>query len=1284
MVLRKAGKILLYLCAGLICLVAVLMLALKLALDRVPQYQAELKDWIHQRIGYHVAFAHVSPKLRWSGPELYFDRLELRSKDDKRVLARAAGGRIGADVWALLRTGKLFAGRIELDAPTIFVTRLGDTDFALASELKLRQGDAPLPPLTLNDLPVGTLAIRDGVITIQNWNAALPRLELRGVNMNILRGEDSIEAGLAARLPEVLGGEISVNATARGAGTLRALEWRALVRARHLAFSGWHELLPDTLARLSSGAGGFEMAARGQGPRLIRADLDFDATDVVSQVVEEPAVKFDRITGALTMTHAGDRWTLFGRRVRALSGARRDPPSEFDASWRGDDAGLLELHARASYLRIETLLPLAGLLPQKDLRERLQEVLPTGEWLNTQLNLHRGSTADPWSFDVQAHFRGVGFAPSGRAPGLRGLSGLVAGTDSGGRVELDGPNAVLTWPQQLQAPVVLETFNTTLYWKRTLTELLVATPSIDLKNPDARVHARFAWLQPKDGNSPVLTLAGAIDDGRVEDTHYYLPRGLLHPAALNWLDHAFIAGHMAHADFAFDGPVRQFPFRDGSGLFLARAHLEGVTLNYHEGWPVAEELKGLAEFRNEGLNVLLQGAHIGGLRLLKGTARFVDFKTSELRVRASAAGDVEAGIDFLRATPLDAASEHLFSGVEGQGPIEADVDLFLPFKEFDKRHTLVHTQLRGVSLNRVGSTVAASDLSGEADVEGAQVARALVRGKFLGGYFEMEGHSPRNEPVTRTQLQFSGTATGEALHAAMGLPSGVVIGGSAEWHGVLRLTPEPIRERSLRITSSLAGLELALPDPLAKPAGSPLPSWLEVSWPAAGGTHIRMSLGDVVHGQMTFQTDATGRQLGLGRAAVTFGAGADPVAFSDTQVVNSGGVIDRLDLSGWLKLYAPVPSAEPLGSFLRAAKFRVGEVDYLGLAFHDLDVDLEAVDKGWRVGVDGPNVVGSILLPMGVNVGEPWQLEFQRLKFVDGPGFHAPAADSTAPTADVTAPNPRGIPPIDFHAADLVWDERRFGDVRATLRKLEDGIGMQDLKVTGATFSATAKGEWRGRGAGRGRILGTFDSTDVGATLKQLGYAELVEAKTGKLGFDLSWAGAPTSQALSDATGEVQLSLDKGQVTGLKPGAGRLMGLTSLAALPRRLALDFSDLTDKGFAFDTVRGDFDLRDGSAYTDDVQVVGPAAEIGLVGRVGLKSRDYDQTAVITGNLSSSLPFAAFAGGPVIGGAVLVATQVFKQPLKGLARGYYRITGSWDNPTVERIKSADASAASAEASK
>ena len=1005
---------------------------------------------------------------------------------------------------------------------------------------------------------------------------------------------------------------------------------------------------------------------------------------MVIQLTDEPGVTFDEIAGAFTLSHDVDGWTLLGRRVRALRAGRRDPDSEFDANWRGGDDGLLSLHARASYLRAETLLPLAGLLPQKDFRERLQDIAPTGEWTNMRVDLNRVATADPWKLNVQAQFRGVGFAPAGRAPGLRGLNGSVAGNENGGRLVIDTDKAVFAWPSEFSEPVNLERFGTTLYWRRTPEEFLVATPSIELKTRDASLEGRLAWHQPSDGGSPVLVMASSVDNGNVADTKLYLPRLLIAPPALTWLNRAFPSGHLSHADVVIQGPLRHFPFRDGSGLFLARANMDGLTLDYMEGWPRAENLAVTAEFRNEGLTMTLHGGRIGNLKMDKGDARFADFKAGELQVHVSAGGDASDALGYLRATPIDALAEHVFSGVEAKGPLQADIDLFLPFKEFDHRHTLVHAHLMGVSLNRTGSDVSATELTGDADVDGAQISHADIHGKVLGGPVQMLARAPRNRPVTRTILVFTGTLAGDALHSALSLPASIPIDGSTDWHGVLRLAPEPNRERTLRLNSTLAGLVFALPDPLAKPAGAPMPSSLDVNWPVAGGPHLQLTLGSVVRGQATLETGPGGPTLG--RLALAFGTATtgDP-AFSDSQVVNTGGAIEHLDLAGWLKLYAPDKNARPLANFLRSAKFEVAQIDYLGLSFLDVDLDLGVTDTGWHVGIGGPNVVGSVSMQNASDPTSPLTLEFERLKFVDETG-NGPTAGgrSDGGPSEGAKTGPRGIPAIDFHAADLIWGDRRLGDVHAVIAKVDDGISLNQLTVTAPSFSATAKGEWRGRDAGTARVQGSLTSTDVGATMKDLGYASFIEARAGKMDFDLGWLGAPSGEALSVATGHVQLALDKGQLTGINPGAGRVVGLASLAALPRRLSLDFSDLTDKGLAFDTVRGDFDLRDGSAYTDDVLVKGPAAEIGLIGRVGLKNRDYDQTAVVTGNVSSPLPLAAFAAGPVIGGAVLLFTQVFKQPLKGLARGYYRITGSWDNPNVERIKSAGAAAATVEAPK
>jgi len=1292
---RKIGKVLLFTAAGLAILIGSLLLGVKLALDRAPRYQAQIKQWVYRQTGYHIAFAAVAPAFRWYGPELYLSRLELRSRDDLRVLARAAGGRVGVDVWQLLQNGKLFALRVELDSPDIVIDRLGPSQFALASEIVLGGEHSPASALALDDLPAGALVIRQGSISLRHWNAELPQLELRAVDLDLARVHNLFEARLSARLPEVLGGHLSFTGTLKGSGRLDALQWSAAANADGMSFPGWRRLLPQYLERLDAGTGAFQTEAHGRGAMLDRMDLDFGAQGVVTKLADGANTRMDEVSAALSLTHTGDRWTLLGRRMRAQRDGRSDPNSEFDVSWWENESGMLELKAKANYLRAEALLPLVGLMPQKVVRDRLRELAPTGEWMDMRLALQRQSIGDPWRFDARAKFRGVGFAPLRATPGLRGLSGVLAGNELAGHVILDTENGVFNWPNQFPQPIDIPLLKTSVYWRRTPKELLVATSDLELHTRDATVRGKLAWHQPGDGSSPVLTMASSVDDGNAGDAHLYFPHELMSPDALQWLNRAFVAGHVSHADAIFNGPVRRFPFREGGGLFLIRVRLDHMILDYREGWPRIENLAAQAEFRDQGLDVKVLSADVAALKVDAGQARFADFKNGELEVHAAAHGDASAAIHYLAATPLDDMAEHAFSSIEARGPLKAGIELFFPFLKFDQRRVLVHVDLDGASLNRVGSTVAATDLTGGADLDGAQVVHADIRGRALGGAMQITARAPRNREATRTHLDFRGSVTGEALRAALSLPASIAIGGQTDYRAVLRMAPEPARDRTLNISSSLVGLEFKLPAPLAKPAGAAMPTTVLAQWPASGGQEVRVTLGSVLRGAAMLDSDPNGQKLR--HAAVTFGEG-EPV-FSDAQVVNVGGNIGELDLAGWLTLLgSPTAGAgagkgpKPLAAYLRAAKFGVGRIDYLGLSFSDVSVAISEANGAWRIQTDGPNVVGSISVPGAQNPAAPWDLQFERLKFTEAPdepsgdaqlgAAHSGNGDRGASPDQKT--DPRGIPAMEFHAAELTWDDRQFGDVRATLKKLDDGVGLTQLTATSATWSANATGEWRGADGGTSHLQGTITSTDVGTTLKELGFAAVLEAKSGHVDFDMQWPGGPTGDVLAAAKGHVQVALDKGQIVGLKPGAGRVLGLASLAELPRRLALDFSDLTDKGFAFDTARGDFDFHDGSAHTDNVLVKGPAAEIGLIGRIGLKNHDYDQTAVVTGNVSSTLPLAAFAAGPVVGGAVLLFTQVFKQPLKGLVRGYYRITGSWDNPTVERIKSAEAPTAAAETSK
>ena len=199
--------------------------------------------------------------------------------------------------------------------------------------------------------------------------------------------------------------------------------------------------------------------------------------------------------------------------------------------------------------------------------------------------------------------------------------------------------------------------------------------------------------------------------------------------------------------------------------------------------------------------------------------------------------------------------------------------------------------------------------------------------------------------------------------------------------------------------------------------------------------------------------------------------------------------------------------------------------------------------------------------------------------------------------------------------------------------------------------------------------MATLTSTDVMTTMQRLDYQPGIVSDDMSILFDLNWSGGPRSEIFSSLNGDVQVRFGAGQLDEIEPGAGRLFGLMSIVALPRRLSLDFTDVFDKGFGFDSIEGSFHIVDGEAYTCNLTLVGPAADIAIIGRASLTEREYEQAAVVSANFGNSLPVVgAVVAGPQVAAALLIFSQIFKKPLQEMGQVYYGINGSWDDPLIE----------------
>ncbi len=935
---------------------------------------------------------------------------------------------------------------------------------------------------------------------------------------------------------------------------------------------------------------------------------------------------------------------------------------------------------------------------------------------------------------LQALAEGAASPSTLGSPGVRGLTVDFDLTQDGGRASVVVQQGHLELPGVFEQPrIALDQLAAELQWKLQGNQTSLQISNARFANAEAQGEFQLKWHTGDAAGASlpgVLDLQGSMSRAELSALHRYLPQAI-NADVRDYLRKALPQGWAGGARFRVRGDLSDFPFNNpGQGEFRITASVQDTRFVYvpagmqpagQKTWPALTEVRGELLIDHASLQLRNITARLEGapqLRISQGEARIPDM-VNDARVLTSMqlGGPLD---DLLRglivASPLDAMTGGVLGQARATGPADGKLRLDLPLLRLEDSVVQGQVKLAGNELQMAPVLPRLTRARGLVHFSERGFALAGVQGRLLGGDLRAEGGTiplPGTSAEGPSRLRVQGTLTALGLRQESQL--GVAARLAQQMNGSTSYTAEfSLRQGvpEFQFSSSLQGLALNLPAPLSKPAEEALPLRLQAALmggeagDSAQGARqdlLRLDLGRLLSMRYVREHGAGGAQVLHGTIGVGLPAG-------ESLPMPEGGVVasvnfDDLDLDAWRQAAAapasgsaavnspPVLAAVqdylPTSLMVQGTSLRVG-----GQKFSQLVAGGTREGQTWRVNLDARELSGYLeyRMPTSVGAGSVYA-RLARLVL---------AQENASGMENLLDEQPVSIPALDVVINGLELRGKNLG--RVEIEAVNRGLAQRDtgtrewrlsklnISMPEAEFSASGNwavyqeaGEPEGRvtlprtapGAvrtERRRTVMNFklDMTDAGGLLTRLGMPGLIRAGKGRMEGQASWIGSPLGLDYPSLGGSFNVNVETGQFLKAEPGIAKLMGVLSLQALPRRLSLDFRDVFTEGFAFDFVRGDVQIEQGIARTNNLQMKGVNAAVLMDGQADLARETQDLRVVVVPEINAgTASLIATWINPAVGLGTFLAQVLLRGPMIAATTQEFRITGSWSDPQMNKVE-------------
>lgn len=1203
--------------AILLVLFAVLISAFRLSLPYAHNFHQDLQYYLNETYDSNVTIGSLSMEWEVDGPTIVVEKVNVL--DTQTVNIFVARMELTVDFWGSLRHQKLISQDITLAGVQVFFDKVlltakdqsaeDSTVIATISDVLFQQINRFSlinSNITLQDESKTRTFVVDQLAWVNNGNhhRATGSMLIDGLTSN------NIKFNLDASGQDLrdLSGQLYLEAN-----KLNVTPWLDAVFAiennktySSVNFSAWYTLNKGKANRLQIALGDNEVSW------LFKDELHSIRIDEGNILVEnfDDAKNISTTTTPLQFYTNNKAW------------------QPLTISTKRTANGLLTYISSLELFGLADLYPLFSGHPESE--TLLNNLAPVGQITDVYL-LNNDD-----DIKAVAQFSDVTSSFSQGIPGVENVSGELTFTQKNLQVKLLAENGELDFDQHFLYPIPYQSIAARVNVDFNHAELLVKVQQIEMISEQLHATADVE-IKALEDETITMALLANVHQGDAKLANYFYPHLLMGQELVDYLNLAIIDGEFAQAQVLFNGPLDKFPFEDNSGVFVVNAELVKSQFQFDPSWPVINDFDANLNFTNNSMLITGRGGELTGIDVTGVKVAIDDLAGQQILTVAANFKNTQANAvsDLMNKSPLADTVGETLNQLQVSENISGSFALNLPLNDLDSAVASGKVEFKNnkiaLQAPAMNFTEVNGELSYENDVIKTQGLTLNWRKMPLALKVEAQDTNRKYyQTLINLQAQWPETAWKKELPELLEKYGQ----GLLAWQGdlTLKMHHQGGFSYELLLDSTLEKIALSLPAPYKKIADDVLNVRVKVSG-EENSSVLYAQIGD----ELNFYGELNHSKVQFTKAHLVLG---NEHMLLPTEGFHITTNLSTASVTEWQPVIFDILDGIEQASVNTAAD----------------NVALLSSPKRIRGKIEKLNVLGQELTDVSFNLNDEeqwWLLELQaketRTKAKFYPDWHQQGIELNADYIHLTADDQlvneslveepsaepisndvifANIPPIRGKCSSCSYGKFDFGEVDFSIeRSAVDTLTIKKFTATRGKTQLSFDANWQHNAdESQTTVIGQLKAKNVDQEVEKLGYPSTIKDSELDLYYNFNWTGSPLDFAIESFNGTSQVKLSDGYLAEV-PDQARAFSLLSLQSLVRKLKFDFRDIFSDGMFYDSIKGDFEVKNGIVYTDNTFMKGAAGDLSIKGNTNLNDQVLDYKMSYKPNLTSSLPAIAW---------------------------------------------------------